>query len=275
MPSNRSINSEMYDFMGETLLAAGKELHKRRGEKLEINFKADASLVTEADLASEKVIIDRIQRHFPDDLIYSEEAGLSSRRRHPGTYIWVIDPLDGTTNFANGYPFYCISIGRGRFRADGTIEILTSGILDAARGRVYYAGLREGAYVDERPIHVAAERDLSKSFLVTGFYYMKGDALAAEIERFARVAQACQSIRRDGAAALDLAFVAEGIYDAFWEVGLQPWDLAAGSLLVSEAGGGVRNYADLGTPYDIEGQGVIAGSLSAVRQVASLIKGTS
>ncbi len=261
----------MYEFMAETLASAGRELKRFRGEKLEINFKADASLVTAADLASEKVIIATIQRHFPDDLIYSEEAGLSAKGRTPGGFIWVVDPLDGTTNFANGYPFYCVSIGRGRFRADGSIECLTAGILDAARDRVFYAGRGEGAYVDDRKISVAAARDLAKCFLVTGFYYMKGSDLAVEIERFARVAQACQSIRRDGAAALDLAFVAEGVYDAFWEVGLQPWDLAAGSLLVEEAGGGVRNYQQTALPYSIEATGVIAGSMSAVKSVAALI----
>jgi myo-inositol-1(or 4)-monophosphatase len=267
-----SINSVMYEFLAETLARAGQELSTRRGTKLDVRFKADASLVTEADLASEKVIIERIQRHFPDDLIYSEEAGLSAAGRPEGGHIWVVDPLDGTTNYANGYPFYCVSIGRGRFRRDGTIEILSCGILDGARDRVYYAGLGEGAYLDGKPIQVAAARDLAKCFLVTGFYYMKGDDLEREITRFARVAQSCQSIRRDGAAALDLAFVAEGIYDAFWEVGLQPWDVAAGTLLVAEAGGRVRNYdANAPGPYDIEGVGVVAGSPSAVSQVASLL----
>lgn len=271
MALNSSINPMMYEFLAETLAAAGHELDRFRGEKLEVSFKEDASLVTAADLASEKVIIAAIQKRFPKDLIYSEEAGLSATRRTSGEYIWVIDPLDGTTNYANGYPFYCVSIGRGRFRNDGSIECLSAGILDASRNRLFYAGRGEGAYVDGLPIKVAAPRDLAKCFLVTGFYYMKGSDLAVEIERFARVAQACQSIRRDGAAALDLAFVAEGVYDAFWEVGLQAWDLAAGSLLVEEAGGAVRNYRQTGLPYSIEATGVIAGSVQAVTGVANLI----
>ena len=145
-------------------------------------------------------------------------------------------------------------------------------IFDGSRRRFYYAGLGEGAYVDGRPLKVAPQREFPKCFLVTGFYYHKGRALEFEVQRFHRVAEQCQSIRRDGAAALDLALVAEGIYDAFWETGLKPWDVAAGSLLVSEAGGAVRNYQEIGgKPYDIEGEGVIAGSPAAVQTLAKLL----
>jgi myo-inositol-1(or 4)-monophosphatase len=261
----------MYDFIRDTAHAAGEALARCRATDLDVRLKADSSLVTAADLASERAIIERIRQRFPDDLVLSEEAGLSSVERRPGTHIWIIDPLDGTTNFANGYPFYCVSIGRGRFRADGSIEIVNGAILDAARGRLYYAGLGEGAYVDGRPIAAAAPRELARCFLVTGFYYMKDDDLDREIRRFARVAQACQSIRRDGSAALDLALAAEGVFDAFWEVGLQPWDVAAGALIVSEAGGLVRNYAADVHGYSVEGTGIIAGSAQAVRQIAELL----
>lgn len=268
---NQAPGSAHFSFLEDTARAAGGALAEKRGKSLSVSLKPDASLVTEADLASEKVIIDRINRHFPDDLIYSEEAGLSSRERKPGSHIWVIDPLDGTTNYANGYPFYCVSIARGRFDERGRIEIIAAAILDAPRERLYFAEKGKGAFVEGKPIGVAKGRDLARCFLVTGFYYMKGDELEAEIRRFARVAQSCQSIRRDGAAALDLALVAEGVYDAFWEVGLQPWDVAAGSLLVTEAGGHVRNYQETpGAPYDIEGVGVVSGSIDAVRQIVQL-----
>lgn len=262
----------MYEFLRETSTEANAELTKRRGPNLRFEFKSDSSLVTEADLASERVILDRIRRHFPEDKIISEEAGLSSTDRSAGSYIWVVDPLDGTTNYANGYPFYCISIGRGRFRQDGTIEMVHGGIMDGARQRFYYAGLGEGAFVDGKRLKVAPARDFEKCFLVTGFYYHKGHALEVEVQRFAKVADRCQSIRRDGAAALDLAMVAEGIYDAFWETGLKPWDVAAGSLLVSEAQGQVRNYKNFGTkPYDIEAEGLIAGSEAAAESIAGLL----
>lgn len=266
------MKSVMYEFMRETAAEAHAELQARRGPGLQVEFKADASLVTEADLASERVILERIRRHFPKDKIYAEESGLSSTDRTPGSHIWVVDPLDGTTNYANGYPFYCISIGRGRFRADGTIEMVSAGIHDSSRDRFYYAALGEGATVDGRPLRVAPARPFPKCFLVTGFYYHQGHALKVEVQRFGRVAEQCQSVRRDGAAALDLAMVAEGVFDAFWETGLKPWDVAAGSLIVAEAGGQVRNYAGFGTkPYDIEAEGLIAGSPSAAEGIARLL----
>lgn len=265
-------NSDSYRFMESVLNDAGKELQQRVGQRLGFQVKADTSIVTEADLASEKVIISRIKGHYPKDIIYSEEAGLSHNHRIPGEFIWIIDPLDGTTNFANGYPFYCISIGRGQFNGSGMIEIIEAGILDAARSRFYYAQRGQGAYVDRKPIKVAQPRDFNKNFLVTGFYYMQGPELMRQIERFARVAEKCQTVRRDGAAALDLALVAEGIFDAFWETGLQPWDVAAGSLLVSEAGGLVRNY--FGQPkdlYNVESPGIIAGVGQTVETISSLL----
>lgn len=261
-----------YEFFAETLAKAGAELARRQGQKMKVETKRDTSLVTEADLASEKVILDQIRRHFPDDLVLSEEAGLSSTDRRPGTRIWIIDPLDGTTNFANGYPFYCISMARGVFRPDGRIDSEVGAVFDAARGRLYHAEKGRGATVDGRKIQVAPERELAQCFLCTGFYYKKDRDLAREIERFATVAQKCQSIRRDGAAALDLALVAEGIFDAFWETGLAPWDVAAGNLLVSEAGGRVRNYLEK-TPgfYDLEDATVIAGAASAVDSLVPLV----
>lgn len=265
-------NAVSYEFFAETLHKAGAELSKRQGQKLKIERKRDWSLVTEADLASEKVILEQIRRYFPDDLILSEEAGLSSSDRKAGSHIWIVDPLDGTTNYANGYPFFCISMARCRFRDDGLIESRVGAVLDAARGRLYHAARGEGATVDGRKLTVSPARDFAQCFLCTGFYYKKDKDLAREIDRFANVAQSCQSIRRDGAAALDLAFVAEGIFDAFWETGLAPWDVAAGNLLVAEAGGKVRNYLEKRPEfYDLEDATVIAGSATAVDSLVSLL----
>ena len=264
------LKSDTYNFLAETMTLASNELSKRRGEALKVSVKPDSSIVTEADLASEKVIIDRIRHHYPDDHIYSEEAGRSSHLRTPGSYIWIIDPLDGTTNYANGYPYYCISIGRGQFDLNGKIQMRHGSVFDAVRQRHYYASLGEGAYVDGKRIRIAPPRELKQSFLVTGFYYMQGKDLRREIERFARIAEQCQSVRRDGAAALDLALVAEGVFDAFWEMGLQPWDVAAGSLLVSEAGGHNRNYgAQPDQGYDLEAAGIVSGSPAVVASIAS------
>ncbi len=248
------------DFLEETLHLAAQELMRRFGADRQIQYKSDNSLVTDADLASEKLILAQIAKYFPNDHFYSEEAGRSSQSRAAGQHGWLIDPLDGTTNFANAYPFFCVSIARGIFDANGKVALLEGGVIDPHRQKCYTARKGEGAKANGRAIQVAKPRPLAKAFLCTGFYYKQGDDLQCEIQRYAKVANICQSIRRDGAAALDLALVAEGVYDAFWEVGLQPWDLAAGVLLINEAGGSTCNYGgEPASNYDLEGHGIIAG----------------
>lgn len=265
--------SSSFEFLEETLHLAGQELMRRFGSGREIRYKQDNSLVTDADLASEKIILDNIRKYFPQDHFYSEEAGRSSQERPAGEHVWIIDPLDGTTNFANAYPFFCVSIARGVFGKDGKIEILEGGVIDPHRNKAYCARKGHGAFANGKRLQVAPTRPINKSFLVTGFYYKKGDELQHEVKRFAKVANICQSIRRDGAAALDLALVAEGVYDAFWELGLQPWDLAAGTLLIAESGGVLRNYDQAAhAKYDLEGPGIICGSPSVVSELADLIK---
>jgi len=259
------------EFIEEVSRLAGIELSKRFGSTLSIQTKSDKSIVTEADLASEKVILELIRRHYPDDLILSEEAGLSSTERPPGRYIWIIDPLDGTTNFANRYDFYCVSIGRGRFDQSGFVELQSGGVYDPTRNHLYLAELGQGAFLNGKRLHISPPRPLAQSFLGTGFYYQTGESLNKEIRRFARISDKCQSIRRDGAAALDLALVAAGIYDGFWEFGLSPWDTAAGALLITEAGGCVRNYRGNG-PFNIDGEGLVAGSTALVSELQQLLE---
>ncbi len=259
-------NPSIQDFLIETLDLAGRELSERFGGALKISVKPDASLVTDADLASERVILERIRRYFPDDLILSEEFGKSGTERKEGAHIWVIDPLDGTTNFANRYPFFCVSICRARFGGSGIMEPVLGGIGHPMEKKTYIAQKNLGAFLNGKPIQVASPRPLDRAFLVTGFYYQEGAKLEEEVRRFAAVAATCTSIRRDGAAALDLAYVAEGVFDAFWERGLAPWDTAAGMLLISEAGGVTQNYSKV-APCDIEGDGIIAGSAEMVRQL--------
>ncbi len=259
-------------FIEETLQLAGAELKNRFGGALKIATKADSSIVTEADLASEKIILSRIQENFGEDIIFSEEAGLSSAERHSGGHIWIVDPLDGTTNYANSYPCYCVSIGRGKFREDGSIEVIEGGIYDPSEGATYLAQKGGGARMNGEIMKVAGPRSFDQCFLATGFYYDKGDVLKTAIGGFESVSLACQAVRRDGSAALDLARTAAGIYDAFWEYGLAPWDLSAGSLLVSEAGGVICNYPKSGESiYNIEGEGVVCGSPGAVEQIMKLI----
>jgi myo-inositol-1(or 4)-monophosphatase len=261
------------DFLAETLDLAGKELLSRFGGKLNISTKRDASLVTDADLASEKLIIDRILRYFPDDLILSEEAGASSSNRQPGKNIWIIDPLDGTTNFSNHYPFYAVSVARGTIQANGQIFSMIAGVEDPSRKDRYLAVRGKGALWNDKPISVAEPRPFERCFLCTGFAYKVGAELSADLLGFSEISQRCQSIRRDGAAALDLALAARGVFDCFWESGLQTWDVAAGSLLVTEAGGKVVNFGHSQLDaYNIENTTIIAGNHQTVDILQGLIK---
>lgn len=252
--------------------AAGEVLKEFTRSGFAVSSKPDTSLVTSADLASEKVILSMLRERFPDDLYIAEESGRSGAVRSAGQFAWVVDPLDGTTNFANRYPFYCVSIGRCEILPDGRLNPVLGVILDPSRDKLFIAATGFGAWMNGHRLAVAAPRSLEQSFLVTGFYYTKGEKLRPEISRFERVAQVCSSIRRDGAAALDLAMVAEGVYDAFWEHGLAVWDIAAGAVLVREAGGVVLNYSSNDPhSYSIEGDGLLAGSPSAALQVHKLL----
>ncbi|RYZ57514.1 MAG: inositol monophosphatase [Proteobacteria bacterium] len=251
---------------------AGEELSRRFGTNVNIRHKQDNSLVTDADLASEKLIIETIRLEYPKDLILSEEAGLSSKDRVPGQSIWVIDPLDGTTNFANSYPFFCVSIARGQFQDDGHILIQAGAVHDPIRKKTYVAERGFGAWVDQKRMQVTQDRPIKDAFLATGFAYHSGENLKRGIEFFHAVAETCQSIRRDGAAALDLALVAEGVYDGYWESGLGAWDLAAGNLLVSEAGGKIQNFASSSSKYNIEEGNIVCGTPTVVSFISSLLK---
>lgn len=278
--------TDLRGFLSETLELAGAELLKRFGQSNNVQMKKDTSLVTDADFAAEKIILERIGKYFPNDSIISEEAGYLKVSRTPGQKVWIVDPLDGTTNFANGYPFFSTSIGYGEFQADGKIVINAGGIGEPTRQKKYLAIRGQGAHCNGKVMRVQAERPFERCFLVTGFYYTLGNELDREIERFRKVAQKCQSIRRDGSAALDLALVAEGVFDCFWERGLGLWDVAAGSLLVEESLGIVSNYpssdiasatpASLGggggaVIYSIEAEGIIAGTKTAVTEIKNLL----
>ncbi len=253
----------------EALRESSALLREFFGKELEVNEKADRSLVTSADLASDRYLREFIAARYPHDAVITEETSQTSRLSH-GQSVWIIDPLDGTTNFANRYPFFSVSIARAVFGADQTMQVMAGGVADVVHSKLYLAERGSGAHVDGRRLRVAESRSLSDAFLVTGFYYSKGAALREDVRRFGAIAEVSHGVRRDGSAALDLALVADGVFDGFWERGLQIWDVAAGSLLVHEAGGRVVNYPKLqndSSGFRIDGEGLLAGSSSIVDQL--------
>jgi len=205
-------------------------------ERLQVNSKAPNDFVTEVDHAAEAAIIDTLLTAYPGHGILAEESG-SARGARDSEYVWIIDPLDGTTNFIHGLPTYAVSIGLA-FRN----QIQQAVVYDPARNDLFYATRGRGAYLNDKRLRVARRTRLADALIGTGFPFRKGDDLAHYLKMLESVTKACAGVRRRGAAALDLCYVAAGWYDGFFETGLSPWDVAAGSLLVTEAGGLVGNF---------------------------------
>ena len=205
-------------------------------ESVRISQKQVNDFVTEVDQASEKAIIDLLLTAYPDHAIWAEESG-KEHGNQGSDNVWIIDPLDGTTNFIHGFPVYCVSIA---LAVKGKIEQAV--IYDPTRNDLFTATKGRGAYMNDRRIRVGKRSQLSDCLVSTGFPFRPGDDFPKYMRMFGDVMQRTAAMRRPGAAALDLAYVAAGFCDAFFETGLAPWDMAAGSLLVQEAGGLVGNF---------------------------------
>jgi myo-inositol-1(or 4)-monophosphatase len=242
-----------------TLLEAAAEAGKKAGALLldyarsgfRIEHKNPINLVTDADHAAERCVIDHIRTCFPTHGFLAEERGRIEQSSSP--YLWIIDPLDGTTNFAHGYPAYCVSIGleyRGR--------CVLGAVFDPSRDDLFTAAEGCGARLNSRPIHVSDTMTLDNSLLVTGFAYDIRESPRNNLDHFAKFALKAQGMRRTGSAALDLCYVAAGRFDGFWEVRLNPWDMAAGSVIVREAGGRLTDF--LGNELSIYGQELVASN---------------
>ncbi|MEH0165466.1 inositol monophosphatase family protein [Roseateles microcysteis] len=203
---------------------------------LKINTKAPNDFVTEVDQAAEEVIIETLLQAYPDHGILAEESG-RTRGNKTSEFVWIIDPLDGTTNFIHGFPVYCVSIALAH---RGVIQQAV--VYDPTRNDLFYATKGRGAYLNDKRLRVSKRTRMSDALIGTGFPFRKGDNFKRYVKMFEEVMQQCAGLRRPGAAALDLCYVAAGYYDAFFETGLQPWDLAAGSLIVTEAGGLIGNF---------------------------------
>ena len=205
-------------------------------ESVRISVKQTNDFVTEVDQKAEEAIIETLLTAYPTHGILAEESG-SEHGAKDSDFVWIIDPLDGTTNFIHGFPVYCVSIA---LAVRGKVEQAV--VYDPTRNDIFCATKGRGAYMNDRRIRVAKRTRLQECLISTGFPYRPGDKLKSYLNMLGEVMSQCAGVRRPGAAALDLAYVAAGFSDGFFETGLQPWDVAAGSLLVTEAGGLIGNF---------------------------------
>ena len=213
-------------------------------DKLKIERKSHNDFVSDADHAAEKAVMDIVLKHYPDHAFLAEESGVVGESDH----VWIIDPLDGTTNYLHGFPMFCVSIAvqvNGRVEHGVVYDPISQELFTASRG--------QGAQLDGRKIRVSGQTLLDHSLIGTGFPFRQMDMeLRPYLDMLGKVIGNTAGVRRGGAAALDLAYVAAGRFDAFWETGLKPWDLAAGGLIIREAGGiisgldGSEDYLDSG-----------------------------
>ena len=237
---------------------AGARLREFFAEGVATEYKGDVDLVTVADRTVEKLIRTRLGEVFPHHGIYGEEG---TRERMEQEFRWYVDPLDGTTNFAHGFPQFCVSMGLEQRAAgsepdeDGTIQAAV--IYDPMRDELYTAELGRGATLNGKPLHVSKTATLAESLVATGFPSRKRHQ-SPNIHFYHEFTLRSHGVRRAGSAALDLAYVAAGRLEAFWEFNLNPWDTAAGVLLVTEAGGRVSDFA--GGAFQLESREVLASN---------------
>jgi myo-inositol-1(or 4)-monophosphatase len=252
----------MLNFAIEAARDAGRILLEKYGRITTVTKKGDINLVTEADLASEALIVDRIKSHFPRHSILAEESGETISIGDDSNRKWIIDPLDGTTNFAHGYPCFCVNIA---LESEG--EIVLGVTYDPTRDELFAAERGQGATLNGKPMRVSATETLGDALIVTGFPYdiKQRDNFARHLTN---MLLSSRGVRRDGSAAIDMAYVACGRFDGFWEEGLNPWDVAAGLLLIEEAGGQVSYYDgskfSIYTPPILATNGLIHAEMSRI-----------
>lgn len=232
----------------EAVLEAGAIQKARYGQEIEIFKKGVIDLVTEVDRTCEDAILRRLRSAFPGHDIVTEETHLTQTGSR---YVWFVDPLDGTTNFAHGYPFFCTSVA---LTVDGVA--VAGAVYDPLKDELFTAERGAGAHLNGRRLRVSAATELLQSLLITGFPYDLRDDLQAKLRLFNRFMGHARAIRRDGAAALDLCYVAAGRVDGFWEERLQPWDMMAGVVMIEEAGGLITRFD--GSPVGLSADEMVA-----------------
>lgn len=238
-------NAKFLEVAWQAADAAGALIRESWQEPKEIDYKGAIDLVTSVDRESERRIVEILRRNFPGHSILAEEETnlVGAERDH----CWIIDPLDGTTNFAHGYPQFCVSIA---LEHEG--QIILGIVYDPLRAECFRAAKGRGATLNGTPIRTSTVQELDKSLLATGFPYDHRDNADYYLTFFKGFMTRCQGIRRAGAAALDLCYLACGRIDGFWELKLRPWDTAAGGLIVEEAGGKLTDFS--GNPFSIRGK---------------------
>jgi myo-inositol-1(or 4)-monophosphatase len=232
----------------DTAREAGKVLIENLGKVKEIEFKAKNSLVTEVDKLSEKIIIGNIKKYFPTHDVFAEESGRDSEN---SDYLWLIDPIDGTTNYAHAYPFFSISIA---LEVKG--EVVAGLVYDPVKDEMFTAEKGKGAFLNGNPIKVSKSDEIKHAHVCTGFMHEVEWMVETNIRHFGNFIRRARAVRRDGSAALDLCYVACGRFDGFWELGLNPWDTAAAVLIVKEADGHVSTFS--GGEYSIYDKEILA-----------------
>ena len=246
----------------QSVLKGGEILQGCLGKVKRIGYKGLVNLVTEADRLSEDGIIKIIRKNFPQHNILTEESEGYEKK---SDYKWIIDPLDGTTNYAHGFPVYCISIA---LEKEG--EIILGVVYNPVLKELFVAEKNKGAFLNDKRIYISKTRDLSKSLLATGFPYDIRESKVNNLGHFKNFALTSQAIRRAGSAALDLCYLAKGIFDGFWELKLSPWDTAAGILMVKEAGGKVSNFS--GNKFSIYDNDILATNDKIHNQMIELLE---
>jgi myo-inositol-1(or 4)-monophosphatase len=232
-------------------------------ELLTIGRKGPNDYVSEVDRAAEDIIIQTLLEAYPGHGILAEESGREHGAKN-SEYVWIIDPLDGTTNFLHGLPIYCVSIAlahRG--------QVQQAVVYDPNRNDLFFASKGRGAFLNDRRLRVSKRLRLADSLVGTGFPFRKGDNFKRYVKMFEEVMQSCAGLRRPGAAALDLCYVAAGYYDGFFETGLNPWDVAAGSLMITEAGGLIGNFT--GESDFLYQREVVAGNPKVYGQLVQIL----
>ena len=232
-------------------------------EVLKIGSKGPNDYVSEVDRAAEEAIIGTLLEAYPGHGILAEESGRAHGAKN-SEYVWIIDPLDGTTNFLHGFPVYAVSIAlahRG--------QVQQAVVYDPTRNDLFFASKGRGAFLNDRRLRVSKRTRLADSLIGTGFPFRKGDNFKRYVKMFEEVMQSCSGVRRPGAAALDLCYVAAGYYDGFFETGLSPWDIAAGSLMITEAGGLIGNFT--GESDYLYQREVVAGNPKVYGQLVQIL----